>query len=153
MKQDIDAYASPLPLALNPYIERYLAHYRPSLMQLKGRWNGIRVFRRPGDRLWISNFASAMSEGALYGHVTKLTGARFGHKLCLHLFRDVAATSIAVEAPEHAQIIPGHLGHATSATSEKHYIHARSLEATRKYQAHLLGLRTEKRRANDGTDQ
>jgi integrase len=143
-------YAAPLPLALNPYLDRYLDHYRPFLIRLKGRWGGVRAFERPGDRLWVSNFATAMSEGALYGHVTKLTATRFGHSLCLHLFRDVAATSVAVEAPEHVQIIPGHLGHATSATSEKHYIHARSLEATRKYQAHLLGLRVEKRRAEKG---
>jgi hypothetical protein len=147
------AYGAPLPLALNPYLERYVDHYRPFLIQLKGRWHGIRAFQRPGDRLWVSNFASAMSEGALYGHVTNLTAVKFGRSLCLHLFRDVAATSVAVEAPEHVEIIPGHLGHATSATSERHYIHARSLEATRKYQAHLLGLWTEKPRTKDGADQ
>jgi len=93
-----------------------------------------------------------MTGHSIYHRVVKLTAAKFGHSLCLHLFRDVAATSIAVQTPEHVQIIPSHLGHATSATSEKHYIHARSLEATRKYQAHLLGLRAEKRPDGDGAD-
>jgi len=145
-------YAAPLPLPLNRYLERYLAHYRPFLIQHKGRWGESRSLQEPGDRLWISNYASAMSEGALYGRVTKLTGTRFGHKIFPHLFRDVAATSITVEAPEHVQIIPGHLGHSTSATSEKHYVHARSLEATRKYQAHLLGLRVERPRGASGAN-
>jgi integrase/recombinase XerD len=147
------AYAAPLPAALNPHLERYLDHYRPFLIGLKGRWGAARPFLRPGDRLWVSNYASAMSGHSIYHRVVKLTAAKFGHSLCLHLFRDVAATSIAVETPEHVQIIPGHLGHATSATSEKHYIHARSLEPTRKYPKHLLGLRAEKPRVNGGADQ
>ena len=146
------AYAAPLPAALVPYLERYLDHYRPFLVRLKGRWDGVRAFQRPGDRIWVSNYASAMSGHSIYHRVVKLTAAKFGHSLCLHLFRDVAATSIAVETPENVRIIPGHLGHATSATSEKHYIHANGLMATRKYQAYLLRLRTEKPTRGDGTD-
>jgi integrase/recombinase XerD len=142
-------YERRLPLALVPYVEGYLTRYRPVLVQY-ARPRKRRLFHEAGDRLWISNVGSAMSEGAIYGRVTKLTAVRFGHKINLHLFRDVVATSIAVEQSAHVQITPSLLGHATLATSEKHYNHARSLEATRQYQKHVLALRHRGRDGNAG---
>jgi integrase len=134
------AYERRLPQALGPYLEKYLTQHRPVLIQHR-RPAKRRLFHAPGERLWISNFGSAMAEGTIYGRVTTLTALQFGHKINLHLFRDVVATSIAVEQSAHVQITPSLLGHATLATSEKHYNHARSLEATRQYQKHVLDLR------------
>jgi hypothetical protein len=48
------------------------------------------------------------------------------------LFRDCAATSIAIDNPKHvgdASLVLGHAGHRMT---EKHYNHARSLEASRR---------------------
>ena len=134
-------YEAPIPYVLVSFLERYLTRHRPFLVQHTGRWGESRPLQDPGDRLWISNYGSAMSEGAIYGRVIKLTSVRFGHGINLHLFRDIAGTSIAVEDPGHVQITTSLLGHTTLATSEKHYNHARSLEATRRYQAHVLALR------------
>ena len=66
---------------------------------------------------------------------------RFGHMINPHLFRDSAATSIAVEDPESTHITRSILGHDTLRTSERHYNHAQSLEALRQYQHRILELR------------
>jgi integrase/recombinase XerD len=56
-------------------------------------------------------------------------------------FRDSAATSIAIEDPEPVHVTPNILGHTTLQTSERHYVHAQSLEASRRYQQRILELR------------
>jgi hypothetical protein len=61
------------------------------------------------------------------------------------MFRDAAATAIAIFDPEHVLIIKAILGHATIATSEKHYNMARGLEAGRRYYQTIRGLRRRRR--------
>ena len=51
-----------------------------------------------------------------------------------HLFRDIVATMIATEDPEHVHMILPILSHRSLKTSEKHYNHAKSLDASRRYQ-------------------
>ena len=64
-----------------------------------------------------------------------------------HLFRDCAATTIAIEDPPHVRIASQLLGHRTFSTTEKYYNQARGLEASRIMQNHVLSLRrSEKRR-------
>ncbi len=75
-----------------------------------------------------------------------LTQALFGHVINLHLFRDSAATSTAIEDPEHVHIVRSILGHSTLRSGERHYIHARMLEASRRYQERILELRRRSRR-------
>jgi integrase len=57
------------------------------------------------------------------------------------LFRDCAATTIALEDPFHVRIASRLLGHRTSSTTEKHYNQARNVEAARTMQNFLLELR------------
>jgi integrase len=128
----------PFPVDLVPHLERYLSHYRPMLAQRAGRWNRNRVAT---TALWISKDGSAMTEIAIYFRVTKLTQKRFGHVVNPHLFRDCAATAIAIEDPEHVRCTMAILGHARLATSEKYYNQAGSLEASRRLQHHVLELR------------
>jgi len=92
---------APFPDVLISYLERYLSEYRPFLSRLTGHWGLTRPLRPPSVYLWISTYGSGMSEGALYDWLTKLTRAKFGHAISPHLFRDIAATSIAVEDPQH----------------------------------------------------
>jgi len=66
-----------------------------------------------------------------------------------HSFPRSAATSIAVENPEHVHIVRGVLGHTTMQSSERHYIHARTLAASRRYQQRILELRRRSRIATD----
>ena len=86
---------------------------------------------------------SIMTEIAIYFRIMKLTRAKFGHVVNMHLFRDCAATSIATEDPGHVLITKSVLDHATLRTSERNYNHARSREAMRRHQAPILRLRQE----------
>jgi integrase len=135
-----------IPTALNPYLERYLSHYRRYLVGRTGGWkNRLPDLREPGMHLWVSNYASAMSEGAIYQQIGNLTRARFGHALNPHLFRDCAATSMAMDDPAHVHIVKAVLGHSSLRTSEKYYMHAQSHEAIQRHQLHVTSLRQQGR--------
>jgi integrase len=71
------------------------------------------------------------AKGAIYERLVRVTRARFGHALTPHLFRDCAATSIALADPEHVYITRSIVGHTTLETSERYYNHAQSREAMR----------------------
>ena len=59
----------------------------------------------------------------------------------LHDFRRAAATFIATDAPEKIGLIQGVLQHASLDVSEQHYNLARSVEASRRFAAHLARTR------------
>lgn len=133
---------TPLPIELVPYIEAYLSDHRPILLARDGRWKrNCRALVSPEHALWVSNHGSRMTEIAIYFRIRKLTRERFGHPINPHQFRDVAGTSTAVEDPEHVHIVRSVLEHTTLQSGERYYIHARSLEASRRFQAHVLELR------------
>jgi integrase/recombinase XerD len=140
---------APIPLPLIPYLERYLSEYRPHLLGRNGRWKRqTTTAGRPDTALWISAHGSAMTEMAAYDNICGLTRARFGHAVNPHLFRDSAATSIAIEDPEHVYIVRSILGHSTMQSGERHYIHAQTLPASRRYQQEILKLRAGYRRGS-----
>jgi integrase/recombinase XerD len=131
---------APFPDALLPQLERYLLGYRPFLLH-RDRCREGRCHPSGDPALWISVSGSAMTEIGIYFCISQLTRTRFGHVISPHLFRDSAATSIVIEDPEHVHVIRSILGHTTLRTSERHYIHAQSLEASRRYQRRILELR------------
>ena len=100
----------------------------------------------PDPDLWISAHGAGMTEIGIYFRISQLTRARFGHVINPHLFRDCAATSIAVEDPEHVHIVQAILGHGGNQSGERYYIHAQTLEASRRYQQQILKLRREPRK-------
>src|SRR5262249_20273713 len=123
---------------------RYLRQYRPLLVRRTGRWNRD---GRATAALWVSTHGSAMTEIAIYFRIIKLTQERFVQAVNPHLFRDCAATSIAIEDPQHVRCVTSVLGHASLATSEKYYNQANGLEASRRLQGHVLALRRRLRAA------
>lgn len=124
----------PFPTELVPYLERYIAHYRPLLM------NG----RHGGDRLWISYFFKPQAPHTIGTTIAGRTERAFGKPVNPHLFRDCAATSIAMHDPDHVRIAAAVLGHRSFATTQRHYNLATALKAARNYQAELQRLRTPK---------
>jgi site-specific recombinase XerD len=142
--------AARAPDVLLPYLERYLTHYRPFLCGLTGHRNPDFPHRPAGSFLWVSKTGSALSQEAFYKSLHKLTVARFGRSVNPHLFRDCAATAIAVDIPEQVGIVLGLLGHAGIATSERYYIHAHSTEAHRRHQENVLALRRAAEEAMNG---
>lgn len=135
---------TPFPAALVPQLTRYLAEFRPFLLHRAERKS--RSAQQSDPSLWISVHGAAMTEIGTYFAICKLTEERFGHVVSPHLFRDSAATSIAIEDPEHILIVRSVLGHASLQTSERYYTHARMLEASRRYQQRILELRRDLRR-------
>jgi integrase len=83
-----------------------------------------------------------MSGNALYDRVCLCTARAFGHAVNLHLFRDCVATTIAIEDPANVGIAAELLGHASLAMTERHYIQAGTLEATRRHQRVMLEARS-----------
>jgi integrase len=128
---------TPLPAALTPHIDRYLAVYRPRLA-------------RPHSpaHLWLNRHGGALDRKDILARVTKLTAEAFGKSLNPHLFRDCVATSIAIEDPDHVRSAAVLLGHRTLATTERHYNQAGALEAGRCYQKAIGKRRGPARRAN-----
>ena len=123
-----------VPDELITFIRTYLDVYRPILRSRAAR-------PAPTDRLWISRNGTPMDNPTLYCRVKTVSRREFGIALNPHLFRDCAATSIALEDPEHVRITRSILGHSTMRTSERHYNHANAVQASRRYQKHVLELR------------
>lgn len=53
-----------------------------------------------------------------------------------------AATTMAIHDPDHVRVASALLGHASPATTERHYQHAQSLEASRSYAEVVTQLRS-----------
>ena len=120
----------PVPEDLCPWLDDYLATYRPLLLA-----------GRQSDSLWVHNTGGSYTPGHLSQRIRKLTKGLVGVPISPHLFRDCAATTIAIDDPEHVLTIAPLLGHTTLKTSEKHYNHARSLDASRRFQAVMREVR------------
>jgi hypothetical protein len=127
-------YDAAFPAALAPRLERYLDTYRPVLLQGEPKDGN-------SDAVWVSEDGIQLTYEAVAFQIVNRTFREFGHSLSPHLFRDCAATAVAIDNPKHigdASLILGHAGHRTT---EKHYNHARSLEASRRHAAMLASLR------------
>jgi integrase/recombinase XerD len=120
----------PLPVALTSYIDHYLAEVRPAL--LRGH---------ASDAFWVSTYRGPLSEQSIYTKVCAATEEELGVRLSPHLFRDALATGIATDDPEHIRMASRLLGHADPRTTERHYIHAQALRASRRYNVVVLPLR------------
>lgn len=130
------AFEAPFPPLLEPVIEQYLARHRPHLVALTGRWAAD-----PGHALWISSDGSPMTEMAIYDRVRQHTQERLGKALNPHLFRDCAATTVAIHDPGHVRTASTLLGHRSQQTMERHYQHAQTLQAHRHYTRTLSRVR------------
>jgi integrase/recombinase XerD len=120
----------PLPVGLTRYIDRYLDEVRPAL--LRGHIC---------DAFWVSTYRRALSEQSIYTKVCAATEEELGVRLSPHLFRDALATGIATDDPEHIRMASRLLGHADPRTTERHYIHAQAITASRRYNGVVLPLR------------
>lgn len=129
-------YEAGFPDALVAFLQHYLDHHRPVL--LRGEHNGEPA---QSDALWISEIGTQLDQGAVATRIRKHTRAAFGASLPPHWFRDAAATALAVEDPTHVRDARHVLGHASLATTERHYNQACSLQASLQHQTMLAGLR------------
>ena len=135
-------YEAILPSALAPRLERYLDVHRPALMRgehAAGNADAPPVHPEV-DALWVSEVGTQLEYGALERRIFVHTRNAFGRSIYPHMFRDAAATSLAIDNPKYigdASLVLGHAGHKTT---EKHYNHGGSLEASRRHAAMLALL-------------
>jgi integrase/recombinase XerD len=78
-----------------------------------------------GGWLWLGAEGEHMTGKAISRRVRQLTARHLGREMSLHLFRDGATTTVAVEAGEYIGIAGDLLGHTDHRTSEKYYNQAR----------------------------
>jgi len=119
-----------LPEQVVPYFMRYLTVIRPRL-----------VGPNDHDGLWASYKGRPLSPGRINEMVRARTKKKFGKAMSLHDFRRAGATFIAMDAPEMVGLIPGALQHASPDVGERHYNLARSVEASRRFAAHVARRR------------
>jgi len=122
-----------LPDSLIPYLETYFIRVR------------ARIAKPTEPALWISWGGDKMAYHMVYIAFTRITKELFGKSINPHLFRDCAATTLASKSLKAVMAAPGLLGHKRLETTEKHYIHARQLEASRTMNGILAGLAKQRR--------
>lgn len=120
------------PKELVPYLEVYLHQHRPVILKRNSRREQLGT--PAPSALWIATGGKKMASGTINAQIGKHTLAAFGKPINPHLFRDCAATPIAIQDPKHVRMIAPILGHRSPLTSERHYNQARTLEAARRYQ-------------------
>jgi site-specific recombinase XerD len=126
------------PKALLPDLTTYLDRFRPILLAGEAGCTPSGT-----DALWVSETGTAWESGAHSRRIANITEARLNRRITPHWFRDVAATTIAIEAPRNIADAHLLLGHASHLTTQKHYIQAQSLQAGAKFQAAMLEQLTE----------
>jgi integrase len=124
----------PWPEILVPALQVWLDRWRPVLCSCK--------WARPAETaLWVSCEGARMSMHSIYERIVRASVKAFGVAINPHLFRDIAATTLAHVDPEHVRISSLLLGHRRFATTDRYYLQASMVAATRRRQASLLHLR------------
>jgi len=128
------------PPAVVPYLERYLADVRPRFPGAEGH-----------DGLWASTQGRPLCEGWVYEIICRRTREAFGFAVRPHLFREAAATNIAINDPENILVARDLLGHKTFRTTEGHYIRANSIKSARRHHDVIARMRKDLvKRSRDG---
>jgi integrase len=91
--------------------------------------------------LWLGAEGEPMPGKWISRRLCQLIAQHLGRAMSLHLFRDGATTTLAVEASADIGIAGDVLGHADSRTSERYYNQARGVDASRRYHGLLDNLR------------
>jgi integrase len=110
----------PLAAELSQRIDVYVEHMRP-------RARGATTH----DYLWASSRGRAVSGAVINNAVRERTRKELGFPINLHQFRRAAATLWSVQDPTNVRGVKDLLGHASFATTEKHYIMAQTRLAGR----------------------
>jgi integrase len=133
-------YEAVLPAALEPRLEHYLNVHRPVLLR-GGQAHDVPPIHPALDAVWVTEDGIQLTYEAVAYQIVFRSRREFGRSLSPHMFRDCAATAVAIDNPKHIGDASRILGHADHRTTEKHYNHARSLEASRRHAAMLMSLR------------
>ena len=129
-----EVWEAPTPLALLSPLRRYLEEARLALMAR----DGVRH-----DLVWVGDRGRPYHPVHLSQRIGAITHSQLGVSIAPHFFRDAAATTLARTSPDAARLTRALLGHSSYRTAERHYNHARGIEAGRDYAAVLDRLMAE----------
>jgi integrase len=121
-----------IPIPVIPALMRYMRDARPVLLARA---------QQPHDALWVDRKGGALSYDAVAPAVKNGTERMLGLRISPHLFRDAAATTLARHSSRAATLIRPVLSHSSDRTAERHYNHAKTIEAGRDYAALLATLK------------
>lgn len=116
----------PFPEALLGSLSLYLSRVRPFFPSAATT-----------DHLWLCKFGVNRNHYWLYERMCKLTERLAGRPINPHLFRAIGATYLAEDAPDDEYAAANLLSHRHRSTTERYYIRARSLRASRRVDALL----------------
>jgi integrase len=118
-----------LPRAVDRYLDAYLAHVRSSFCSASS-----------SQAFWLSYEGGKLSYHSIYCEIIRTTRRLFGHSINPHSFRSCAATSLVEAAPDKARLAAPLLGHRYFQTTERYYVRAGQIDASRKVAAILDGF-------------
>jgi integrase len=117
------------PPILTPYLDIYLIRVR-------------RVFAKglQTNALWLEYQGAPLKYHTIYCRFTRTTTRLLGVSINPHLFRHCAATSLATHSPAAALAAGPLLGHRNRVTTDRYYVRANRLDASRKINAALRAI-------------
>ena len=118
-----------IPELLTCFIDRYISEIRPWILG-----------DRANNHVWLNAFGNSMKEHAIYLKIVEISERLFGRPINPHLLRDCAATFLMMESSDAAWASQGLLGHSSARTTQKFYVQAQQLEASRRINTLLLKL-------------
>jgi integrase len=123
-----------VPKLLVPYLEGYLERVRS-------------IFLKRGEAepnaLWLGFEGQPLAQHSVYQRFISITKRLFGSPINPHLLRDCAATTLSTMSPEDALTAAALLGHRSYQTTERNYIRAKQLEASRQVGKLINRIRSE----------
>ena len=119
-----------IPTLLVPWLELYLTKVRPSFRMAPGSM-----------AIWPGCKGNPLAPESIYMRVMITTERLFGVAIDPHSFRSIAATFLAEQSPKDALHARPLLGHRYPATTERYYIKANQIAASRKVTEALQRIR------------
>ena len=121
-----------VPTCIAPLLTRYIQQTRPALMLRGGSDH---------DYLWVTNRGAPITGTSMGTLVRNQTRKLLSVPVSPHLFRDIAATTMARTSPEAVGNIRSLLGHRGHETAEAYYNHATALEIGRNHAQLINNIR------------
>lgn len=119
-----------LPDEVDGPIRTYVERVRPSFMP-----------EPDCATLWVTFEGVPMVAHSIYCRIDLVTKRLFGQAVNPHRFRAAAATTLVEAAPEQARLASALLGHRYFRTTERYYVRADQIVASRKVHAVLADVR------------
>ena len=119
-----------LPRSLEPALDHYLSAVRPRFSGTDGN-----------PALFFSQKGNPLAYETIYMRVMKETQRLFGVDINPHSFRTIAATWLSERSASDALFARPLLGHRNFGTTERHYIRASKIEASRRVSEVIIRLR------------